>query len=1121
MNQAFNAGTGNDDTDGNAETMPSYDAKAVSEVIQLVLWIVDSGCSKHMTISLQLLRIFVEKSMGTIRFGNDHFIAITGYGDYVQGNLMICHVYYVEGLGHNLFSVYYLRTKDEAPDMIIDFINQVQRNLKAQILMIRSDNGTKFKNEKLRTFYAKLGIVHKTSIARTPQQNDRDDLGKMKPKADIGIFIGYSESSRGFHIYNRRTKKIMKMVHVKFDELTTMASECNNLEPEINCMNFQDSSKDSQSVPLKTDLDNLFGPLYEEYYVTSSQEVSDNYAANTLDNENTSSSSLIIVEEDEAPQIEAMLDHSWIESMQDDLNQFKRLDVWELVECLIGKNIIVVKWIWKNKIDAENTVIQNKCHLVAKGYSQEEGIDFEESFASVAHPTKKISKRLKGSFDIYDKPLTWVNVFHMAQQVIPAAQLVSRFHTIGRCNNYAVLQSIPCSPECKIMGQILLDHLLSYALTATADVPTVYLQQFWRTFSKVPVETPENPFVAPVNIDIIEAFMNRVGYQGVVDKEAILYPRFIKLIIADLMKKFPNIAQRIEEDYHSIKDDIPLIRATDDFKEYETVFRKVDVPMNQPQPVVSTQETHRSIPKAHRTPTLAASPHGKKRKQTAEESCSPKKSHKITISKKKQSTTPIAPLGDDRERYKVAEATILSLTLHNTALAAEAQENIAKVKKKLDEKEIEKMVKGDEDEESYASEFADSILNDDVDDSGTKIEPGSHKENLEYDDDDEDIEKENKDEEIEHVKKDNNIKKTDEVVKENDIVDDVTGSMEIRKEQKQTPIPSPTRSPGNVSSFDKTVFEELTATVSPRTAPTSKDSSTIKRKKQYISYRTKKFPGSIAGMCRRHGQIQSHIKNKFITHEFFMSKIQEILDHCNKVIPEIKFAKTNEMIREEMPCLVNLAVNNDREVDSIHAQEMITKEFATHGPKMIEEFIRMMILLMGEKHGEKIYWKTKANVKKKSFVNGRPILPTMKRLDGENLDKMKKKVMHVLLWDYVSSDPALKYQTTSLEHDSLRPDPQSQENVPLADETVTTSLNELDMLFSPMFDEYFNGATSVVSKPSVVSIVDASDNRQQPNTTPYTSTTIDADTTQLNIQTTPKHTTPEPTVTATENIDQE
>ncbi|GJV64755.1 retrovirus-related pol polyprotein from transposon TNT 1-94 [Tanacetum coccineum] len=66
------------------------------------------------------------------------------------------------------------------------------------------------------------------------------------------------------------------------------------------------------------------------------------------------------------------------------LNQFKSLDVWELVECPISRNIIVVKWIWKNKTDTENTVIWNKSRLVAKGYRQEEGINFEESFAPVA-----------------------------------------------------------------------------------------------------------------------------------------------------------------------------------------------------------------------------------------------------------------------------------------------------------------------------------------------------------------------------------------------------------------------------------------------------------------------------------------------------------------------------------------------------------------------------------------------------------------------------------------------------------------------------------------------------------------------------------------------------------------
>ncbi|GKB70603.1 retrovirus-related pol polyprotein from transposon TNT 1-94 [Tanacetum coccineum] len=63
---------------------------------------------------------------------------------------------------------------------------------------------------------------------------------------------------------------------------------------------------------------------------------------------------------------------------------FKRLDIWELVERLIGRNIIAVRWLWKNKADAENMVIRNKFCLVAKGYGQEEGIDFEESFAPVA-----------------------------------------------------------------------------------------------------------------------------------------------------------------------------------------------------------------------------------------------------------------------------------------------------------------------------------------------------------------------------------------------------------------------------------------------------------------------------------------------------------------------------------------------------------------------------------------------------------------------------------------------------------------------------------------------------------------------------------------------------------------
>ncbi|GJY73098.1 retrovirus-related pol polyprotein from transposon TNT 1-94 [Tanacetum coccineum] len=80
-------------------------SKARDKVVQIVLWVVDCGCSKHMTGDRSLLRNFVEKFIGTVYFGNDNFAAITGYGDYIHGNITICHVYYVEGLGHNLFSV--------------------------------------------------------------------------------------------------------------------------------------------------------------------------------------------------------------------------------------------------------------------------------------------------------------------------------------------------------------------------------------------------------------------------------------------------------------------------------------------------------------------------------------------------------------------------------------------------------------------------------------------------------------------------------------------------------------------------------------------------------------------------------------------------------------------------------------------------------------------------------------------------------------------------------------------------------------------------------------------------------------------------------------------------------
>ncbi|GJU32447.1 hypothetical protein Tco_1176036 [Tanacetum coccineum] len=123
--------------------------------------------------------------------------------------------------------------------------------------------------------------------------------------------------------------------------------------------------------------------------------------------------------------------------------------------------------------------------------------------------------------------------------------------------------------------------------------------------------------------------------------------------------------------------------------------------------------------------------------------------------------------------------------------------------------------------------------------------------------------------------------------------------------------------------------------------------------------------------------------------------------------------------------------------------------------------------------------------------------------------------------DHVSSDPVPQCPTTLLEQDSLSPEPQSQEIVPQAAETVTTS-NELDLLFSLMFDELLNGTTPVVSKSSAIHAADHPNKRQHHNTTHYSTTIIVEDAPPLNIQTTPQtinqEPTQEPTVIATENI---
>nr|GFA88742.1 retrovirus-related Pol polyprotein from transposon TNT 1-94 [Tanacetum cinerariifolium] len=121
--------------------------------------------------------------------------------------------------------------------------------------------------------------------------------------------------------------------------------------------------------------------------------------------------------------------------------------------------------------------------------------------------------------------------------------------------------------------------------------------------------------------------------------------------------------------------------------------------------------------------------------------------------------------------------------------------------------------------------------------------------------------------------------------------------------------------------------------------------------------------------------------------------------------------------------------------------------------------------------------------------------------------------------DHVSSEPILQCPIKALKHYSLSPETQSQKNVPQAAERVTT-LNKLDVLLIMMFDEFLNGTTPIVSKPSAVNATDAPDKRQQHNVSQSSTTTVAENAPPLNIQTTPKTITQALIVTATENINQ-
>ncbi|KAK8936006.1 hypothetical protein KSP39_PZI013951 [Platanthera zijinensis] len=210
--------------------------------------------------------------------------------------------------------------------------------------------------------------------------NTKDHLGKFDEKSDLGIFLGYSSKSRAYRIYNKRTLVVEESAHVHFDE-SPPSSEPRMSEEEVEESVPVESNEESESHAYVPPKDLTFTKQHPRDLVIGEPS----HGVRTRSALHEAFSNLCFLSDIEPKNVsEALQDESWFLAMNEELSQFERSKVWILVDRPDNHPVIGLKWVFKNKLDGESRITRNKARLVAQGYSQIEGVDFEESFAPVA-----------------------------------------------------------------------------------------------------------------------------------------------------------------------------------------------------------------------------------------------------------------------------------------------------------------------------------------------------------------------------------------------------------------------------------------------------------------------------------------------------------------------------------------------------------------------------------------------------------------------------------------------------------------------------------------------------------------------------------------------------------------